>query len=408
MSNLEFDTFEQYVRDCLSHLYDFEFLQDHPLLTLLVPDATGKASRVQVFRQHIGEVIEQLKLPAGSEFQSRNARLYNILSLRYLRQQPILYILHQLNLSERQFYRDHTKAVRTVSTLLWEQVRTPAPVSHDPASATSAISIQSEIRHIQSQSTPHQVEAAPFLQKTVMALQSLVEQYKATIDLQISERWMSVGTDQIVLRQALIYILSQLIIQFPAGSRFSLAFDIRELEYEFQFTCEYEHRSTTDQETAQAPIVALSNQETLHGLVEALGGRITVPAESNLTLILEVPVIPYSILMIDDNPDAITLFRNYLAHQPYQLLTAADGKQAMRMAREFRPELIVLDVMLPEQDGWEILQGLKKSPETRTIPVLICSVLDVSDLALSLGADGFLKKPPGEQDFLETLANFIA
>jgi DNA-binding response OmpR family regulator len=102
------------------------------------------------------------------------------------------------------------------------------------------------------------------------------------------------------------------------------------------------------------------------------------------------------------------LFRNYLAHQPYQLLTAADGKQAMRMAREFRPELIVLDVMLPEQDGWEILQGLKKSPETRTIPVLICSVLDVSDLALSLGADGFLKKPPGEQDFLETLANFIA
>jgi CheY-like chemotaxis protein len=404
MSNLEFDTFEQYVRDCLSHLYDFESLQDHPLLELLVPDATGKASRVQIFRQLVSEVIEQLKLPAGSEFQSRNARLYNILSLRYLRQQPILYILHQLNLSERQFYRDHTKAVHTISSLLWEQVK--APVTASP-NATNAISIQSEIRHVQSQSEPHQVEATPFLQKTIAALQSLVEQYKARIDLHVSERWMSIGTDQMVLRQALIYILSQLIIQFPARSRFSLAFEIRDLQYQFRFTCESEPPVAAERDAIHEPIAALSNQETLHGLVEALGGRIIAPAQEKFRLILEIPVIPHSILMIDDNPDAITLFRNYLAHQPYQLLTAGDGKQAIRMAREFRPELIVLDVMLPEQDGWEILQSLKKSPETRAIPVLICSVLDVSDLAISLGADGFLRKPPGEYDFLTALANFI-
>ena len=65
----------------------------------------------------------------------------------------------------------------------------------------------------------------------------------------------------------------------------------------------------------------------------------------------------------------------------------------LQIAREVVPSVIVLDVMLPGQDGLEVLQNLKNHPATRQIPVLICSVLDTRELVLSLGADGFLRSP---------------
>jgi CheY-like chemotaxis protein len=89
-------------------------------------------------------------------------------------------------------------------------------------------------------------------------------------------------------------------------------------------------------------------------------------------------------------------------------LTARDGSQATRIAQETQPLLIILDVMLPEQDGWEILQTLKSHPETQRIPVLVCSVLNASELAISLGADGFLRKPPGESEFLAILEKYAS
>ena len=64
---------------------------------------------------------------------------------------------------------------------------------------------------------------------------------------------------------------------------------------------------------------------------------------------------------------------------------------------------IILDIMLPGVDGWQILQKCKTHPETADIPVLICSVLDMQDVALSLGADAYIKKPPSREEFLSTL-----
>ena len=64
---------------------------------------------------------------------------------------------------------------------------------------------------------------------------------------------------------------------------------------------------------------------------------------------------------------------------------------------------IILDVMLPGRDGWQILQSCKNHPDTADTPVLICSVLAMEELARSLGADGYLKKPPTRDALLATL-----
>ena len=104
----------------------------------------------------------------------------------------------------------------------------------------------------------------------------------------------------------------------------------------------------------------------------------------------------------------INLFRRYLTGHPYQIIEAADSSQAIELARKIKPQLIILDVMLPRQDGWEVLQNLKNHPMTLKIPVLMCSVLELPDVAVSLGADAYLKKTPSRTEFLRVLRQWSA
>jgi DNA-binding response OmpR family regulator len=126
----------------------------------------------------------------------------------------------------------------------------------------------------------------------------------------------------------------------------------------------------------------------------------------SVSLSLEIPSNLSALLIIDDNPDLVELFRRYLHDQPYALYAAEDASLVIQTTRKINPNLIILDIMLPGQDGLEILQNLKTHISTRNIPILICSVLEARSLAISLGADDFIRKPPGKEDFLKALAQW--
>src|SRR5260221_13666205 len=137
------EEFEQQVRDSLSHLYDYSFLRENPLVQLVVPDMTG-ANQVQVFRHVMTEAIERLRPDTGATFHSKQARSYNILMLRYVEQQQPQDVMTQLALSERQFYRDHPKAIQTVAQILWERLTgavMPALPEHPDALSAADISL---------------------------------------------------------------------------------------------------------------------------------------------------------------------------------------------------------------------------------------------------------------------------
>ena len=67
------------------------------------------------------------------------------------------------------------------------------------------------------------------------------------------------------------------------------------------------------------------------------------------------------------------------------------------------PNAIILDVMMPEQDGWELLQRLRTQPATRTVPIIVCTVFDDAQLAYSLGASAFVSKPANREKILAAL-----
>jgi two-component system phosphate regulon response regulator PhoB len=102
------------------------------------------------------------------------------------------------------------------------------------------------------------------------------------------------------------------------------------------------------------------------------------------------------ILVVDDEPDAVELICVNLRAAGYDVVTAGDGREALRQARAASPNLIILDLMLPEVDGLEVCKLLRRDPATRAIPIVMltarASEID-RVLGLELGADDYVTKP---------------
>ncbi len=104
------------------------------------------------------------------------------------------------------------------------------------------------------------------------------------------------------------------------------------------------------------------------------------------------------ILVVDDYAPIRLMFSKTLAQQDasYEILEASNGQEACETALEAKPDLILMDVMMPVMDGYEALTSLKEDPETRAIPVLMLTSLDLplqQELAYNRGACGYLVKP---------------
>ena len=105
------------------------------------------------------------------------------------------------------------------------------------------------------------------------------------------------------------------------------------------------------------------------------------------------------ILVVDDEEWNRELLRAMLAVLGYESVLAHDGFDALAKLKEDF-DLVLLDVMMPERDGWEVLQHLRAAPETREVPIVICSVLNQPEIAAALGAADYLPKPVTEEALL--------
>ena len=100
-----------------------------------------------------------------------------------------------------------------------------------------------------------------------------------------------------------------------------------------------------------------------------------------------------TILVVDDEPRLVSLVEAYLAQEGFKVLSAGDGQDALFLARQEKPDLIVLDIMMPEMDGYEFMRLHRKERETPII--LLTAKVEVDDrvLGLELGADDYVTKP---------------
>jgi len=110
------------------------------------------------------------------------------------------------------------------------------------------------------------------------------------------------------------------------------------------------------------------------------------------------------ILLVDDSNTILMMEKFILRNHSYEIVTASDGEEGVRKALEHRPDLVLLDLIMPKLQGFEVLKALKADPGTATIPVVVLSAVARER---PIGAAAFLRKPIPLQKFFDTIKGFV-
>jgi CheY-like chemotaxis protein len=299
----------------------------------------------------------------------------------------------ELGLSERQAYRDLRQADAAIAALLWGNRSIRPPVHPTSESGTNALSsVEAEMDRLPP--IAQSVDLSALLMRVLRAVERLAAQRGVTLLSAIPAEPVAVSADPVLAQQIFTRLLSQAIQQALPGE-----LHVRVVAQEDGPVITFLYRSETGQSkaTLRTPIVAQ--------LAERLGWQIEQTENAAGQSVVTVNTRPCgpSVLVIDDNQGLVELLRRYLAGLTCQVWTATSSGAGLELADELIPDAIILDVMMPEMDGWELLQRLRAHPSTAAIPVIICSVFNDPELAFSLGASTILTKPVKQSDLVDAL-----
>jgi len=124
-----------------------------------------------------------------------------------------------------------------------------------------------------------------------------------------------------------------------------------------------------------------------------------------------VTLINRKILVIEDDPAGLRLVGYTLKKQGYEVVTASNGLEGLKKAREEGPDLVIMDLMLPGVDGFEICHRLRTEPQTARLPILVLSGKTREadrDTALKVGADAYLTKPASPAEVIKQVESLLA
>lgn len=117
------------------------------------------------------------------------------------------------------------------------------------------------------------------------------------------------------------------------------------------------------------------------------------------------------ILAVDDDKFIVMVIRVNLEFEGYEVVEAYDGVQALEMIESEKPDLVVLDIMMPEMNGWDVLSRIRENPETEDLPVIMLTALaqdrDIEEATLR-GADVYLTKPFEPEELILTVKRMLA
>ena len=406
--------FAQLVRGALGHVYDYSYLQSHPLATLLSSAHDyDQVSRAQRLRHALLDCIEGLKPAGQGDMVAERARSYALLTSRYLDGMGVEEVAKELGLSRRHAFRELDKGVRAVASLLWDRIHCMGKADEagdlpEPGVPSDRAEMaRTEVERLRQNLHPENLDVGQLLEGVLAVAVPLAQKRGVQIGIRPRGQNLSIYADRVMVRQALLTLVSQaldavggpeLIVQ-TASRQGGVLLDIRRV------TDAARLRLAEPSSDGQSPVELSVAQR----LIQAQGGRLWVhhaPAGWAARAFLPSTHRPV-ILVIDDNADLVALFQRYLAAREVALVGATDGAKALRLAEELQPQLIILDLMMPNQDGWEILRQINASAETKDIPIIICSVLNEREMALASGANDYLVKPVNQVDLLTVLRRWL-
>jgi CheY-like chemotaxis protein len=399
-NNVDRTTFNEIIKDVLSNLFDVSALETHPVLFSVIQPPKGYAgNKGEYVRQLIYDAIEQLRpLRKEEPTNSPEWRPYQILYKRYVEGMGLQELSDLLAVSPRQMRRDHHKALMALSEILWAWCYTPSEKAEPvEASANPIIEIHNEV-----------VDPVETTRGVYQMLKRRFDDKGISVNIRSDTEPIPLITDRVVLRQALIGLFNDC-LHIQSGPLLTVSVqavnDEVTIEITSQVNPKFEPAGEGEEDDGMNAVRYWCSR--INARLEETG-----IIESGIKWIRRSLWLPRSnqkiVLVIDDQSAVLSMFRRYLSQTNLLLVGVEDPKQAIKLARRLQPALITLDVMMPQMDGWELLQLLKLDEQVHHIPIIVCSAWEDPNLSRNLGAAAFLKKPVTQKMLLEAVNQFIS
>ena len=384
------EMFLEQVKQVLEHLYDFPYLQRHPLAYAMASGSTTPEIAGQRLRHEVIEAIETLNPDKNLFFREPQARLYNLLYFYYVEGLEIDDVASEMGLSRRQVYRDLKQGQIRVAEMIWSARQMQETPQQVRSSISDLSSVRAEVARLKLDKQT--LNLAALVQNAHVALARLATDRMVTLDIDIPPDTPAITTDASIALQILVDVLSHAINQAQSGTiRLTAPPQAGGASLEIHFA----DHDTRPHTYPRRPVVM--------ALMAQLKWRAGNCQKGMRLIRLDMVTRHNVVLMIDDNEALTELVDRYLTSHDCQVVTALSGETGWALAQRLAPDAIILDVMMPDMDGWELLQRLQSHPLTAEVPVIICSVFSNPELAYSLGADYFLSKPVKQEDILACL-----
>lgn len=408
-SNSDKAQFVRHLRVALTSLYDPSVLRHSPLTGLFgVEEQRDPAS---LLRRVLTDAIESLRPGESTPLGSKTWRVYQILRRHYTEQLTQREVAFSLGLSIRQLQREEKLAREVLADYLWAVhnlearehhfVRALSKADDQPAPTDAQIPTRAqELEWLRDSVPPQMIEVGEMIQEALETLRPVLQSSGVGVAYVLQENLPRLHLQAPLLRQALLNVVSTA-IRCASGGQVRLRVESLPQQVRIHVAA---HRNVPSPEQPECA----DSLEMAGQLIQFCGGSLDIAPERNgaggLAAEIVLPAAEeVTVLLIDDNADTLHLFQRYLLGTRYCFVGAQDAQQGLALAEELTPQIIVLDVMMPEKDGWTLLGQLREHPKIRGAPIVVCTILSHEELAFALGAAEFIRKPVSRTELLLAL-----
>lgn len=404
-----FDDFAHDLHTALTHLYDPRYQPPALLCAGLGVEADVGVAEIQ---RKIIASIALLQPTDDTPPTARSRRLHTLLTYRYLQELTQEESAQQLGITPRHLRREQQQAIEALAQRLWEQwQRGQRPLAELPAHTAPPVSpaappagfnrdgtdpwrnqVRQEVALLQRHVPGAVTDLAQALAGITAVGNQLAEPHNVLLQVVPPPSTLLAYIHPSALRQIVLAAIEKLCVLLNTGQ---ITLTVMRDGDAIKLTIQGEP-------CAQPQAV---ESELIREIVQLQAGRMVVAhKDQRVAFQIWLPKADrVQVLVVDDNEDLVHFYRRYTAQTRYELVQLADGADLLATAKRLQPALILLDVMLPDVDGWELLRHLRADPATNLIPVIVCSVVRRVELAVTLGASHYLVKPVGRQELIAAL-----
>jgi CheY-like chemotaxis protein len=397
--------FEQEFQEALRHLYDPDY---QPREALCAAVGCDSADGILAVRATILRAIETLAPPPNTPPSTPARQVYDLLYNRFVLRLTQEETAYRLNVSRRTVNRLQHRALHALAGALWRRVQAEErivgslaqgsdepPVKKTPADTPISdwhSQMQRELDSLQAKAPAAWCDVEEAISSVLSFLSPLASELDIRLEVKSVQPGLIAAIHPVLLHQVLLSALRRF-APYVSGGQVMVYARLEDGNAKVTLT-----GATTMSD-------GLDEREFARGIPISKDVSIKVCLDGTQAFVwISVPSMgKVTVLVVDDNEDMARFFRDSAIGTRYHIVHVAQGRDLLETIEATAPDVIVLDVMLPDIDGWRLLMRLHEDPATRSIPVIICSVVQEEDLALSLGATHYLPKPVRPREFIQAL-----